>query len=302
MMPSQSLINESIDESNKRTKQASSPLSNKVSNNSLTRFFIALPRFVDQHERMLLPTLLLSLMAWVLFATPALNQAAFLSFNHYAQGLPETVWAHLTMLADTSVALVLAFVFLWQRPQLLRAVLIAAILATFISHGLKFVFDVSRPPAVLPLDSFTIIGAAWHGQSFPSGHSVTIATLCGLAALSNRQSHMTVLLLLFALLIASSRIAVGVHWPADIFAGVAIGWFCAWAGLMINQKLASLRANLPTYLRWLYGGFVVLLLWQGVKDYPSTHIAVLLLGIWGAVLWLCLVFDAARCQMSLHDE
>ncbi|HHC74685.1 MAG TPA: phosphatase PAP2 family protein [Thiothrix sp.] len=268
----------------------------------ITRWLITLPRFVDQHERLLLPTLLLTLMAWVLYATPTVNQAAFLTFNHYAQLLPETIWAHVTMLADTSVALVLAFVFLWQRPQLLRATLIAAVIATFLSHGLKFAFDASRPPAVLPLESFTLIGAAWHGQSFPSGHSVTIATLCGLAALSSQTLRVSMLLFVLALVIASSRIAVGVHWPADVLAGVALGWFCAGLGLSINQRLPALRANIPTYLRWLYGSFIVVLLWQGVKDYPSTAIAVLLLGIWGAVLWLCLVFDGARCQMSLRDE
>ncbi|MGV6809353.1 MAG: phosphatase PAP2 family protein [bacterium] len=301
-MPLQPLQPESLSPS------SSNRMSNKAKHtvndapDFLSRCLLALPRLIDQHERGLLPVLLLVLMAWVLFATPSVNQAAFLTFNHYAQFLPETVWAHITMLADTSVALVLAFVFLWQRPELLRATLIAAVIATLLSHGLKFVFDASRPPAVLPLESFTIIGAAWHGQSFPSGHSVTIATLCGLAALSSQTLRVSMLLFVLALVIASSRMAVGVHWPADVLAGVALGWFCAGLGLMINQRLPALRANIPTYLRWLYGGFVIILLWQGVKDYPSTAIAVLLLGIWGAVLWLCLVFDAARCQMSLRDE
>jgi hypothetical protein len=43
--------------------------------------------------------------------------------------------------------------------------------------------------------------------------------------------------LLGAVLIAASRIAVGVHWPVDVLSGAVIGWMSAWLGLWLAQKM-----------------------------------------------------------------
>jgi membrane-associated phospholipid phosphatase len=207
--------------------------------------------------------------------------------------LPDAFWAHVTVLGDTLIALILALIFFWNKPGLLRAVLIAAVIATFFSHTLKPFLDVARPPAILHLDSFNTIGAIWSTQSYPSGHTVTIATLLGLAVFYyKQQSHWLVIALVAALFVGMSRVAVGVHWPADVLSGVAIGWFSAWAGIAINHRLPELTiAHIPWYLIILNALFVCLLLWEGVDDYPQTQFFVTLVALIGLLVIFRMIFE-----------
>jgi undecaprenyl-diphosphatase len=61
--------------------------------------------------------------------------------------------------------------------------------------------------------------------SFPSSHAMNIFTGCILLSYSYRK--MRVLLVVVAILVSYSRVYVGVHYPFDVLAGVALGIFCA---------------------------------------------------------------------------
>lgn len=253
--------------------------------------------FAQRHENMLMPVLILIIMSAFLGLSNS-NQSSFLYLNHLASYLPETFWAHVTVLGDTLVALVLALIFFWNKPGLLRAVLIAAIIATLFSHTLKPFLDVARPPGILHLDSFHTIGAVWSTQSYPSGHTVTIATLLGLAVFYyKQQGHWLAVALLAALFIGMSRVAVGVHWPADVLAGVAIGWFSAWAGIAVNDRFNTLTiAHIPWYLIIINALFVLLLFWEGVDDYPQTRLFVNVVAATGLIVILRMIFENLTLQ------
>ena len=92
-------------------------------------------------------------------------------------------------------------------------------------------------------------------SSFPSGHAMSAAVVYGtiayLAARLQKRRWARVLTLLVAfiliVLIAASRLFLGVHYPSDVFAGVLIG--LAWAGFCMAtleafQKFA--RRYVPT--------------------------------------------------------
>jgi undecaprenyl-diphosphatase len=74
-------------------------------------------------------------------------------------------------------------------------------------------------------------------HSFPSGHTVTIFTLAGILIFSFRSLSARIGLILVATLVGISRIAVGVHWPADVLAGGALGIICATAAVYIVSRL-----------------------------------------------------------------
>ena len=84
--------------------------------------------------------------------------------------------------------------------------------------------------------SITVIGPGHRRSAFPSGHTATVFLFFGIWALSAKKRWLSLFLLLPALLVGISRIAVGVHWPADILAGSALGWVSAWLGLRWAQR------------------------------------------------------------------
>lgn len=90
-------------------------------------------------------------------------------------------------------------------------------------EALKLLFGRERPPLSGQLASVT-------SYSFPSSHSAgTMLTMLALAmVLPVRGSLMLLPALAIACVIGWSRIALGVHWPSDVLAGLGFGML--WVG------------------------------------------------------------------------
>jgi undecaprenyl-diphosphatase len=72
-----------------------------------------------------------------------------------------------------------------------------------------------------PLDRF----------SFPSGHTLHAVCFSTIALAS--LPELAWLLLPFTVLVAASRVVLGLHYPTDVLAGAAIGYVIARSGLML---------------------------------------------------------------------
>ncbi len=181
------------------------------------------------------------------------NHILFLWLNQAGALLKDDVWANLTLLGDSLVAIVLLLPFAGRRPDILWSALIAAILATLWSHAFKGMLGGARPPAIFAPDTFHLIGPALRAGTFPSGHSTTIFTLAGVLCLQLKKIWVRGFILLLALAVALSRVMVGVHWPLDVLAGAMIGWLSALGGLW-------LAARSPWVMRPVMQIIIVLLL------------------------------------------
>ena len=114
------------------------------------------------------------------------------------------------------------------------ALIAGVIFASLLDAALKEVFERVRPQlwphAPVP------------GDSFPSGHAVTSIVLYGgIAALFGREMPRYAVALAIAAGalvagIAFSRVYLGVHWPTDVVAGVAIGYVCLIVMLAAERK------------------------------------------------------------------
>jgi len=164
-----------------------------------------------------------------------LNRDLFFLVNQFSLFTGERIWEVLTFLGDGLAAFVFLFPLIYHRPRWIWSVLIAALLFTIFGQAVKHLTQVPRPPQVLSASEFHLIGPALKYNSFPSGHSAMIFNLAGVFALTSRRGWLRIFLIAFALLAAVSRIAVGVHWPADVLAGAAAGWVFVWAGLRLSE-------------------------------------------------------------------
>lgn len=177
--------------------------------------------------------------------------AGFLRLNALAADYPSWIWACLTSLGDERMAGALALFFALRRPRLFWTLILSALIAIAAGRGLKELVDAARPPAVLAADAFNLIGPAHEWVSFPSGHSVTAAVFCSVLILYTRRIEWRVLLLLIALLVGASRVAVGVHWPIDVIAGLTLGALAAWLGGRLAARWPGPATRLGVHLSFV---------------------------------------------------
>ncbi|MDX8432317.1 phosphatase PAP2 family protein [Mesorhizobium abyssinicae] len=141
----------------------------------------------------------------------------------------------ITSLGSTSVlvlitAAVIVYLLLIRRPGSALLIFVAVAGGQVLSSLLKAGIDRPRPELVSHLVDETSL-------SFPSGHAmlsaVTYLTLGSLAArfLPDRTTKIFVLCLavLITVLVGTSRVYLGVHWPSDVLGGWCAGF--AWAML-----------------------------------------------------------------------
>jgi len=98
---------------------------------------------------------------------------------------------------------------------------------------LKHAFFRPRPSA----ESFQIIGSDDYGtQGFPSGHSTIIAAAFAFFYKKNKMMRNAVIGLV-VLLVAFSRLYLGMHFPSDVVGGIVLGLVIGKANLFARDKL-----------------------------------------------------------------
>lgn len=207
------------------------------------------------------------------------NLFLFLEINSLSKALPDLIWANITLLGDALVVAIIMLLFIREKPELVWSGIIAAIIATLIVHTLKPSFDIQRPAAVIDNSIMNLIGPVHHYRSFPSGHAATVFTLVGILFYYIKIKWINISVLILAIFVSISRVAVGVHWPADILAGAAIGYLAATSGCYLvtifrwkENKIAQLIAGFIFIIATVY------LLFYNSR-YPDTALLQYLIAI-----------------------
>lgn len=225
------------------------------------------------------------------------NTALFLTLNHLSHWTGDALWAHATVLGDSLVALTLLFIFAGRKPEVIWAGLLAALLAALWAYGLKGLFDMPRPPAVLPPELFHLIGPALTKNSFPSGHTTTIFALAAVICLHLTHRGWRTLLLLIAIVAGVSRAVVGVHWPLDILTGAFGGWMAGVVGSVLAQRYpAGLRFRVQIVICLILAGCAVVVIARPDPIYEQTRMFQIALAV------TCLLIGASGLWKSYHTQ
>ncbi len=144
----------------------------------------------------------------------------------------------ITFLGGEGVFIAVAIVVFWCASKRDGYYLIAAgVGGTVVNQTLKIACRVPRPWVRDP--GFTIVESAREGAggySFPSGHSQNSVVALGGTARFLKKTWARVLLWVLAALVCFSRMYVGVHTPADVSVGAAIGLALVFGLYPIFQK------------------------------------------------------------------
>ncbi len=211
-----------------------------------------------------------ALLGMALIAATGGNVAAFRALNALGSG-GQAFWSALTILGDAAVALSLGLLAARRRPQLLWALVPAALIATAWVHGWKKAYDLNRPLATLERQQVQVIGPELRYSSFPSGHATTAFTAAGLCILGLRLGGWSAALLAIATLVALSRVVVGAHWPLDVLAGAFGGWVAAAFGLLCAERWRfGLRPGIQAAIALVFAACAVALVAGYDAGYPEA--------------------------------
>ena len=169
-----------------------------------------------------------------------------------------TVLGLITQLGGETVYLVAAiFIFWCVDKRMGYYVLTVGFTGTVVSQALKITFRIPRPWV---LDgNFTIVEsarAAATGYSFPSGHTTNVFASFGCIGRWTKRGWLRALCAAVIVLVAFSRMYLGVHTPLDVSVGALIG-------LVLMLALYPLFRDMdrrPDTMYWVLGAMLAAVL------------------------------------------
>ncbi len=139
----------------------------------------------------------------------------------------------ITLLGSISMSILISVILLISDVPYLHAagysLTMLLIISQLIVHSLKYLVNRPRPCKVLDTKKNWYHSAG--GFSFPSGHSCAAFIMA--LSLSHIFSFLVIPLFMLAVLVAFSRIYLGVHYPSDVLAGCVL----AWGVFMLYQRV-----------------------------------------------------------------
>ena len=180
-----------------------------------------------------------ALIAMLLIGLTGTNQPLFLYLNQALYIPVESIWINITLYGDAAMVMILMLPLAAKRPDIVVKSFIAALISAFFLHAFKEFLSVPRPPAIFPAELFHQLGHQFSASSFPSGHAAAPFVLATMIIFLVTDMRIRSAVIIYASIIALSRIATGVHWPIDILGGMFFGWFSAF----LSMKLFPTSGN-----------------------------------------------------------
>ena len=163
-------------------------------------------------------------------------------FRNGAGGILADFLSKMTFLGELSSAIIIMAILYWSVSKELGTYLMMGWSGNRLVNGaLKVTVCAYRPwirdARILPYGNAMTTAT---GYSFPSGHTMNGATVFGGGAIrADLPKSLRVMLGVVMVLIAFSRIYLGVHTPQDVLVGMGAGLLVMWLSLKLMQWVAK---------------------------------------------------------------
>jgi membrane-associated phospholipid phosphatase len=152
------------------------------------------------------------------------------------------ILSYITSYISFGIILALLLVAIVKKSKQVRGIfykmLAVLILAASISFVLKTVITRERPFITYPdIEKLSEAGSS----SFPSGHTIEVFAMAAGLSLLIPKKKVIIPVFTWALLVAYSRMALGVHFPSDVFTGMIVGSAIGWLVPFLIGKVISKR-------------------------------------------------------------
>lgn len=174
--------------------------------------------------------------------------------------LKTTAWLIFTELGNLVFWLYISFIVYWLGKPRLSLVLALGVLTTYVvSTYLKYLLCIPRPP---PENWLTAVDSRY---GFPSGHSAVVFFATTFLTLREKRAFP---LLFLAVLVAYSRVALGVHSIYDVLGGALLGIIMALMAKIALENEGILRIRTTPY-PYIIGLFIALILYLTFPTRPG---------------------------------
>ena len=171
-----------------------------------------------------------------------IQEHAFVLVNKYLNVMPSSLWANLTLFGDGTVLVSVISIAIVNTPRVWISLINTSVLTGLCSLSLKHLINTPRPAGFMGSDQFLITGEILTKHSLPSGHTMTVfagisTLLLAKQQLSSGRSNILGVsaLILFALVVGLSRVAVGAHWILDVVYGASLGSVMAFISVQLTM-------------------------------------------------------------------
>ena len=183
----------------------------------------------------------------------------------------------ITRLGEETIFMAVAIIIYWCRSKSAGYYLLTVgFLGTLANQLLKMLCRIPRPWVLDP--DLTIVESAREaatGYSFPSGHTQSAAGLFGGLARMSRRRWVQVILVLAVVLVAFSRMYLGVHTPWDVGVSLVIG------AVLVLVLWPVMHRQTPRRMLWILVGMLgcsvayllFMLYWQFPADTDAANLA-----------------------------
>lgn len=129
----------------------------------------------------------------------------------------------------------------WKPTRRAGVTALCAMLLGMLCTNVVLKHLVSRPRPYTVVEGLIPLLTSGDPNSFPSGHTCAAFASASAWCRTLPRRWMKIVAVVMAALMGFSRLYVGVHFPTDVLAGMAVGIFCGWLAWLIWKRLAAWR-------------------------------------------------------------